>query len=78
MAETVKMRIKHLSFIAFQVSESQFRQPVADKVSPVIEVGAACAGNNANPTRNSDDAISEMQRALDLKACHRHSLGVPA
>lgn len=48
MAETVKMRIKHPSFIAFQVSESQFRQPVTDEVSPVIEVGAACTGNNAN------------------------------
>ena len=35
--------------LIFQLAKCQFRQPIADKFPPVIQVCAACSGHKAYP-----------------------------
>ena len=54
MAEAVKMRIEHSAIIVLEVTESQFSKLVADKVPPIVEVGATCACHNTHSDRLFD------------------------
>lgn len=49
MTEALQMRIERLTFIALEIVKGQFRQPIADIVSPIIQVRAACGGYKGNP-----------------------------
>ena len=49
MTETLQVRIERFSFTALEIAKGQFRQPIADILSPIIQVRAACSGYKANP-----------------------------
>ena len=41
--------MEHGALIFFQLAKGQFRQPIADKFPPVIQVCAACSGDKTYP-----------------------------
>ena len=49
MTEALQVRMEHVSVIAFQITKRKFRQPIASKISPVIQVRTACSSYEANP-----------------------------
>ena len=49
MTEVLEAPVERGAFLIFQLAKSQFRQPIADKFPPVIQVCAACSGYKAYP-----------------------------